>query len=829
VTPTPLRPPAHAWQAYCGAALLGLACLGSTHLYGQATTTTSVAASAPAPQASTPAPATALAPLRLDLPPMRLPEAATVGRPYSYKFEASGGQSPYQYSVKGTPLPEGMALDAQGRLSGTAKAANTYTITISVSDALQQQAQQSFSLRVLLPGPAKAASAASNPAAPPIKTLSPDAAQALVPAPWRAQLDVFKLQAATLELLVPTPGPAEEAALLRAADKQAEEDRANGVLVEAPLPANPANTASAPSAPAKALPPAPGPLTPEHIAQLTQLLTPLLNVEYPNQQLFEAALDAQLCQFTADLISANAAKQGRTPPSKQDFAKDCPPSDWNSRLAKAQAQRALGHAGTPPSASASISLKELAPSIMPPELRAWLVQSSRSTQTLNFDKKIAWDGKGCGCVQEEILSQVYGFFPGWWATGTPQKVDFSRITRASVFAIAFNEDGGLELPELEDPGFADFVQQARVHGTALDLTLYRNDWEFLRKPDAKEREATIARMVRQVPANALGLIDRKLGGWKSRLFGVLPNLANSVQMGDGITLYLDQVPHAHDQPARQRFDAFYQQLVEALIATLRQGPHNYTLNLVMSDQDIATPGAFAADKLLDYLRQAENPTLRHGRIEDLSAHYQTNTNLTLRYIVTLSEPTTDSKKALRAKLDQSSALHGDDRRIFMRKLIAMVSPRSTGGPQFAADLVYFEDNFGGVALWTLPVEGLSTPSDYVQNFDTAFLSTPVNPVYRAVRGWVCEHRWPLRATFDLLLLVGAVGGAAMALNCAWRSRWGRYLPLYAIAPLIVGAVLFTFDPALKPLRESHVFLWVLIAIVALWAVLAMRKTHVEKP
>ena len=81
----------------------------------------------------------------------------------------------------------------------------------------------------------------------------------------------------------------------------------------------------------------------------------------------------------------------------------------------------------------------------------------------------------------------------------------------------------------------------------------------------------------------------------------------------------------------------------------------------------------------------------------------------------------------------------------------------------------------------------------------------------------------------LLLLVGAACGAAMALNCAWRSRWGRYMPLGAIAPLIVGGLLFSFDPALKPLRESTVLLWALIAIVALWAVLAMRKTHVEKP
>ena len=849
---------ARPWLRLLGVALLSLVCLSSESLNAKdASNAASSPVSASAPTSSgtlqTSPTSPTLPPLELDLPTVAL-SAARVGKAYRHVFKASGGQPPYQYTVKGGALPEGLVLDALGQLSGTpmaATVARNYPLTIGVTDALQHQATQNYSLRVLAPSPAKSASAPASAASkplipaltPPLKTLPAEHAQALLPAPLRPQVDVYKLQADTLKLLVPTPGPAEEAALMQAAALQNEQDRANGVLVEEPPPEPVAASASNSEAKADAdsLPPAPGPMETPQIEQLIQLLTPLLNVEYPNQQLFEAALDAQLCQFTAVLIRDSAAKQGDKAPSKSELAKACPPPDWDARLTQAQAQRArsLAHpAGTTASTSAAasdktnasgISWQELAPSIMPPELRAWLIESSRKTHALSFDKKIAWDGKGCGCVQDEIQGQIYGFFPDWWATGQPQKIDFSRLTRASVFGVAINDDGSLALPDPTQPGFTDFIQQARVHGTAVDLTLYRNDWQFLKNPDAKERDATIQRIIKQVPGRALGVINRPLSDWRSRLFGLLPGLGGDSHMGDGITLFLDKLPQAEDRVTRDHFDAFYKQLVEALITALRKGPHDYTLNLVISDRELGTPGAFALDNLLDYLRQAENPALLRGRIQADSAQYKTSTNLTLRFIVMLSEPTSDSKKALRAKLDQTSVVQGGDRRILLRKLIPLVSPRSKGGQPFGDDLVYFDDNFGGVAFWPMPIEGVSTPVDFDQNFDAAFLSTSISELKLNVRGWVCEHRWLLRAALNLMLIVGAVCGLALWLNCAWRDRWGRYESLVVLPPLVVGGLLFSFDPALKPLRESNFLIWSLLAIVTAWAVLAMRRTQVEKP
>lgn len=48
-----------------------------------------------------------------------------------------GGQAPYQVSAKG--LPEGLSIDADGRLSGTTNTAGAYPVTLTVSDSADQE------------------------------------------------------------------------------------------------------------------------------------------------------------------------------------------------------------------------------------------------------------------------------------------------------------------------------------------------------------------------------------------------------------------------------------------------------------------------------------------------------------------------------------------------------------------------------------------------------------------------------------------------------------------------------------------------------------------
>lgn len=59
---------------------------------------------------------------------------ADVGAPYGpVQFQAQGGVAPYAWSAAG--LPPGLALSADGILSGTPAAAGTFAATITVTDA----------------------------------------------------------------------------------------------------------------------------------------------------------------------------------------------------------------------------------------------------------------------------------------------------------------------------------------------------------------------------------------------------------------------------------------------------------------------------------------------------------------------------------------------------------------------------------------------------------------------------------------------------------------------------------------------------------------------
>jgi uncharacterized protein (TIGR03437 family) len=84
-----------------------------------------------------------------------VPNGAT-GALYSYRFDASGGAPPYQWSTSSGSLPAGLALATDGSLTGTPTAAGQYTFTIRVTDSpgqslAAQVATKTFSLRITEP------------------------------------------------------------------------------------------------------------------------------------------------------------------------------------------------------------------------------------------------------------------------------------------------------------------------------------------------------------------------------------------------------------------------------------------------------------------------------------------------------------------------------------------------------------------------------------------------------------------------------------------------------------------------------------------------------
>ncbi len=76
------------------------------------------------------------------------PPAAVVNTAYSYTLTATGGTTPYTWSVNSGTLPAGLTLSAAGVLSGTPTATGSYTFSVNVIDANNGIATTSITLVV---------------------------------------------------------------------------------------------------------------------------------------------------------------------------------------------------------------------------------------------------------------------------------------------------------------------------------------------------------------------------------------------------------------------------------------------------------------------------------------------------------------------------------------------------------------------------------------------------------------------------------------------------------------------------------------------------------
>ena len=60
---------------------------------------------------------------------------ATAGAAYSNSLTATGGTTPYSWSLSSGTLPSGITIQSSGSLSGTAAKTGTYNISVEVTDS----------------------------------------------------------------------------------------------------------------------------------------------------------------------------------------------------------------------------------------------------------------------------------------------------------------------------------------------------------------------------------------------------------------------------------------------------------------------------------------------------------------------------------------------------------------------------------------------------------------------------------------------------------------------------------------------------------------------
>ena len=68
--------------------------------------------------------------------------AGTVGTAYSQALAATGGTTPYIWTIAAGTLPAGLTLSSAGVLGGTPTTAGSATFTVRVTDATARERQR---------------------------------------------------------------------------------------------------------------------------------------------------------------------------------------------------------------------------------------------------------------------------------------------------------------------------------------------------------------------------------------------------------------------------------------------------------------------------------------------------------------------------------------------------------------------------------------------------------------------------------------------------------------------------------------------------------------
>lgn len=416
---------------------------------------------------------------------------------------------------------------------------------------------------------------------------------------------------------------------------------------------------------------------------------------------------------------------------------------------------------------------------------------------------IEWNGQACSCVHDNLAGQVYGFYP-YWQAGGEQAIDFSVLTRVDYFGVGFDDDGKILQPERWSNADTGFIREARKYGSKVDLVVYRHDWNSWGRLSAEKKLEAFKKLAVQIYGQLVLPLDDFASRAKPYVsLGTHPPPIR----GDGVTLYFDGYPG--DPESVDAFTAFLREL-GALLARDR---HAYAVNLMFRSSDIGS-GIYGYGKLIELMDGIRGSGKRiDGKL-----------------LVLLQESTTYDKKNLRSKIEDS--LHGRDRMKLLRDVAMVVSYDGISQSQLTDDVIYANDNFGGIGFWPQPVavkkNAAAADGDVSRELHRDYQRADGN--FAAALGicrYVCPNRWMFRLAWDgwaLLMLAAAV---LYARNCTWRGRFEANF-IRVVLLLVVPFVGLTFallfcDPAWKSLAGDYSLPILMVAVMIGYSIWNYRE------
>ncbi|MFN8754380.1 MAG: hypothetical protein ACK5YB_02375 [Burkholderiales bacterium] len=770
------------------------------------------------------------------------------GVDYGNNLVEPNGTKPFTFTLNECALPSGIALRPDGRLYGKANETGTFRFSVTVRDSAtpSKSFTHYYELRMYLPTNVVGA---NKPPAQQTVTGIPLSEAERQAREQKPRMTVYQLTEAKIaELMKPPSPPAKENP---AGDVAAgSSSQADGNTSASASDSKPGKEASADKAQD-----AESPEDAIYRKQLLSILLELNDIEYPSRDLFEKALDAALCSYvnnmaTSALKTGNVTAAGKANTTRATNTKSqklvlppivCPALPVEKRPALESPTK--GEADTVPPA-------ELPQRILPDDMRKRVIDRAREEYFFGGkQQRILWSGGDCGCLNEGLNRQVYGFYPFWRAAGgelgsegtPPQLINFSLMSRIAYVALPIDDTGSFNnTMQLNDSTYPkDFIRVAKRHRTQLDVVLYRNTWQSLLKDEAK-----MNRLIAQLPDNALNLIDTRLADPASRVQSWLSFIEPAPRLGDGLTLYFDDFGDVDPL----KFAEFFDKLMKAMIKKMRSRPRQYALNVVIPDRLLNRAPAFMFEKLLDYMVTAEKLEMRNERIATNVESAASNSNVDINYLILLSEPTTDTKKKLRqsAELPDATSLKGSNRKFFLRNLIPVIAYAGANGPNanrkhghFADDLIYLSDNFNGVGLWNMPYNNPAPDlgAGVYDELSNNLLASNSSELFANTKlcSFICINRWWGRLLLITLLLIGIVSLPVRMLVCnqfAQSPRYLYFLWLGGIGTASVAIAILSCDPELKqwiaPLFNPKIVLGVAAAAAALVVLLEKRKRY-QKP